>query len=231
MQSFDILRETKPDNTFRVAAIIGKFDLQSDHVQERFVGSFDLPADWSVGMIVGRSGSGKTTIARELFGDAFIEGFEYSASSLLDDLPEGASIEDITRALNSVGFSSPPSWLKPYAVLSNGEKMRCDLARAILSGFDLFAFDEFTSVVDRNVARVGSYAVQKAVRRMKKKFVAVTCHYDVEPWLMPDWVFCTDDMTFRVCPQKKSQKSKSASTGQTVRKSLPFGELLANITI
>ncbi len=104
---------------------------------------------------------------------------------------------DITKALTSVGLASVPSWLKPYAVLSNGEKMRCDLARAILSDSKLFVFDEFTSVVDRNVAKIGSFAMQKAIRKTDKQFIAVTCHYDVEDWLLPDWVFDTNTMTFR----------------------------------
>ena len=115
-----------------------------------------------------------------------------------------------------MGFSSPPSWLKPYAVLSNGEQFRCDLAWALayahcqeltsdtfasvqssgISGSPVpplpgvIAFDEFTSVVDRNVARVGSAAIAKAMSSglIAGRFVAVTCHYDVTEWLQPDWV-------------------------------------------
>jgi GNAT superfamily N-acetyltransferase len=107
--------------------------------------------------------------------------------------------------LTAVGFSSPPAWVKPYAVLSNGEKFRCDLARALLCSGPLVVFDEFTSVVDRTVAQIGSAAVAKTIRHSKKPgfsekpgfsstqfsapgFVAVTCHYDVLPWLEPDWV-------------------------------------------
>src|SRR5262249_1185262 len=48
--------------------------------------------------------------------------------------------------------------------------------------------DEFTSVVDRQVAKIGSHAVQKWVRKKGRKFVAVTCHYDVIDWLQPDWM-------------------------------------------
>jgi hypothetical protein len=33
--------------------------------------------DWQVGVMVGRSGSGKTSIAKQLFPDAYIKGFEY----------------------------------------------------------------------------------------------------------------------------------------------------------
>lgn len=185
---------------------MGSFDLQDNQIEEHFVGSIDLPSNWQIGLIVGASGTGKTTIAKELFKDAYIERFEYTHESILDDMPKNVSVSDITKALTSVGFSSVPSWLKSYSVLSNGEKMRCDLARAILSDNKLFVFDEFTSVVDRNVAKIGSFAMQKAIRRTEKKFIAVTCHYDVEDWLLPDWVFDTNTMTFRSCEGLKKNK-------------------------
>ena len=89
---------------------------------------------------------------RRLAADrAVIDGF--------GDLP----VKQVTHALTAVGFSSPPAWVKPYAVLSNGEKFRCDLARSLLAGGHLVVFDEFTSVVDRTVAKVGSAAVAKAI--------------------------------------------------------------------
>lgn len=165
MQSFDIIRHSEPGETFRVKSVMGTYDMTTKAVTERFTGEIDLPEEWNIGLIVGRSGSGKTTIARELFGEHIISGFEYTHESILDDMPQGVSVEEICKTLCSVGFASPPSWLKPYSVLSNGEKMRCDLARAMLEKRDLFVFDEFTSVVDRNVAQIGSLAIQKAIRR------------------------------------------------------------------
>lgn len=39
-------------------------------------------------------------------------------------------------------------------------------------------------------------AVSKAIRKQDKKFIAVTCHYDVIDYLEPDWIFNTDTMTF-----------------------------------
>lgn len=138
--------------------------MTDSHIMEHFQGDIELPGKWNIGLIVGRSGTGKTTIAKELFGDCVIDGYEYTHDNILDDMPRGVSVTNICKAFVSVGFSSPPSWLKPYAVLSNGEKMRCDLARAILEKRDLFVFDEFTSVVDRTVAQIGSYAIQKAIR-------------------------------------------------------------------
>ena len=49
--------------------------------------------------------------------------------------------------------------------------------------------DEFTSVVDRTVARVGSAALARTVRARGQQFVGVTCHDDVVAWLQPDWVY------------------------------------------
>ena len=109
-------------------------------------------------------------------------------------------IKQIARAFTAVGFSSPPSWIKPYGVLSTGEQFRCDLARAILTADGgLVVFDEFTSVVDRNVARIASAAIAKAVRQrqLSCRFVAVTCHYDVAEWLQPDWVIDMATSTFQ----------------------------------
>jgi GNAT superfamily N-acetyltransferase len=221
MPSFDIIRKSKPNKTFRVASVIGKFDLQSELIEERFVGDINLSKNWQIGLIVGKSGTGKTTIAKELFPDAYITQYEYQEESVLDDMPESCSVQEITNAFNSVGFSSPPSWLKPYSVLSNGQKMRVDLARAILEDNELFVFDEFTSVVDRNVAQIGSFAMQKAIRKTKKKFIAVTCHYDVEDWLLPDWIFNTDTMTFQNLEgQKKNRPSIKFEIFQTSDKSI-----------
>lgn len=208
MPHFDIVKKADPSESFRVKSVMGSYDMTAAHTEEHFSGDIDIPEKWNIGLIVGRSGTGKTTIARELFGDCIINGYEYTHESILDDMPKGASVQEICQALTSVGFASPPSWLKPYAVLSNGEKMRCDLARAILEKRDLFVFDEFTSVVDRNVAQIGSLAMQKAIRRGGQKFIAVTCHADVEPWLMPDWVFNTDTMTFSTKDLEEQKKNR-----------------------
>lgn len=194
--NFDVTRTLNPGASFRAKSIIDRFSIDVDSYTENFTGSINLPDSWNVGLIVGRSGTGKTTIAKELFPDEMQPKFLEPGLTVMDSMPEHCSVDDITKMFNAVGFSSPPSWLKPYNVLSNGEKMRVDLAFALLSNNDITVFDEFTSVVDRQVAQIASYCTQKAVRKRDKKFIAVGCHYDVEDWLMPDWTFCTDTMTF-----------------------------------
>lgn len=194
MPSFDIVRSAEIDKTYRVARIMGDYDVKTEHINEHFKGEIVMPDNWQIGLIVGGSGTGKSTIARELFGDQLITGFEYKAKSVVDDMPKHCSMDEIEKMFYAVGFGSVPNWMKPYSVLSNGEKMRVDLARALLER-DFVVFDEFTSVVDRQVAQTASLAISKAIRRTQKRFIAVSCHSDIIEWLEPDWVFDTNEMT------------------------------------
>lgn len=193
MPNFDIVRKSDIDNTFRVSKVMDDFDVKAEHSTEEFHGEIKFPDNWQIGIIVGGSGTGKSTIGRELFGDLINDDFEYKAKSVIDDMP-GKDIQEIQKMFYAVGFGSVPSWLKPYHVLSNGEKMRVDLARKMLSS-DFVVFDEFTSVVDRQVAKVMSIAISKAIKRYpNKKFIAIGCHFDVIEFLQPDWIFNTDKM-------------------------------------
>lgn len=201
MPKHDVAVECQVPRSFRVDQVRGMFDLKAEKTaREEF--HVELPGDdepWQIGVIVGPSGSGKSTVAREAYGERFVERFEWPHDkAVVDGFDAGLSIKDVTAVLTAVGFSTPPCWVKPYPVLSGGQKFRCDLARALVEdrgrgrpgSQGLVAFDEFTSVVDRTVAKCGSAAVSKAIRKgaIQKRFVAVTCHYDVIEWLEPDWV-------------------------------------------
>ena len=204
-------------DSFRVQQVAGMFDVPiSERAKETF--HVDVPClddDWRIGLIVGPSGSGKSTVAQEMFGDRLYRPADWPKDRAVVDAVGDRPIKEITGLFTTVGFGSPPSWIKPYHVLSGGERFRCDLARALLSAQaargeqpttnneqqttndeqqttnnEVVAFDEFTSVVDRNVARIASATIAKGIRqrRIGCRFVAVTCHYDVAEWLEPDWV-------------------------------------------
>lgn len=193
MPTINIVRETKIEESFRVSQIRGMFDYQKESIRHEWNSNLPIhEKEWSIGLIVGPSGSGKTTLAKEAFKDyRFHEGFEWhDKKSVVDCFPENVDTKTIVGTMNSVGFSSPPHWLKPFAHLSNGQKFRVELARSIIENKTGVVFDEFTSVVDRDVAKIGCAAISKAIRKKEMPpFVAVACHYDIIDWLDPDWVF------------------------------------------
>lgn len=154
----------------------------------------DVPLDeqpWTVGLIIGPSGSGKTTVARELWPWEWEHEPDWPDDrAVIDAFPDTMTASEVTGLLTRVGLGSVPAWLRPYRALSNGEQFRARMARALAEADHTrpVVVDEFTSVVDRQVGQVVSHTVAKAARARKQQFVAVTCHYDVEDWLQPDWV-------------------------------------------
>lgn len=234
MPSFNIIKETKISDSYRVQSVVGAFDLDNAELNEHFTGSIDIEGkQWNIGLIVGGSGTGKTTIAREVFGGKIYAGMPHSGAAVIDDMPKQASVNEITRMFTSVGFASPPNWLRPYEVLSNGEKMRCDLAYALLDGSEMVVYDEFTSVVNRQVAKATSTAIAKCVRRNNKQFVAVSCHDDIIPWLQPDWVYNTDTKRFFFAQANTKDPQltlKYMKYGEQITKG-EYGRYLESITI
>ncbi len=192
MPRVDLVVSTPVSRSPRVKQLEGMFDVPPATTSKKEWHA-DIPFDdrkWSVGAIIGPSGSGKSLIARSLFGTEKVDKcFRWNGKSVIDDFPARYSMDQISKVCNAVGFSTIPAWRRPYKVLSNGECFRVQLARHLLEDPDPIVIDEFTSVVDRQVAKIGAHAVQKFIRRQKRQFVAVSCHEDIVDWLQPDWVF------------------------------------------
>jgi ABC-type uncharacterized transport system YnjBCD ATPase subunit/GNAT superfamily N-acetyltransferase len=183
----------------RVTQVRGLFDLTVEKTS-RLQWSIALPLDerpWNIGLITGPSGCGKSTLARHLWPSQIHRDFSWpTGAALLDGFPAALSIKDVTALLAAVGFSSPPAWLRPYHVLSTGQQFRVTLARLLAEAPELAVLDEYSSVVDRTVAQLGSAALAKSIRQRKQRFIAVTCHDDVEAWLQPDWVYRPAESAF-----------------------------------
>jgi ABC-type lipoprotein export system ATPase subunit len=148
--------------------------------------SADLETDYNVGLIVGASGSGKTTLAKQIFGQDCFESTLDQQTPIIDQLPPHLDYDHCASLLSGVGLTSVPCWIRPVYTLSNGQKARAEACLQMLKPNAVI--DEWTSVVDRNVGKVMSHCVQKHARKMKKKIVLASCHYDVMEWLNPDWI-------------------------------------------
>ena len=100
--------------------------------------------------------------------------------------------------LCGVGLSSVPTWLRRPSQLSNGERARLDICKAIydakVNGNEFVVIDEFTSVVNRDAAKSMSFALQRYARKNGLRLVVASCHFDVVDWLQPDYVFNLNHM-------------------------------------
>lgn len=168
------------------------FDLEAD---------IDLSGDWTIGVVVGPSGSGKSSIGRIIFGEDLTHDYTLNWADnkpIIDEIAPDGDFNEVTGALANVGLGDVPTWLRPFRVLSNGEQFRAGLARVICEKPDKIVIDEFTSVIDRQIAKIGSQAFQKAWRRSnpKGKVVLLTPHYDILDWVQPDWIFDTKTKNF-----------------------------------
>lgn len=205
MQAIDIVIESEVPRTFRTASLESVFDCPIGKKQ-RLEWHVEIPSlddEWSIGMIVGPSGSGKSTVMKQAYGEPI--NWQWPADkALIDALAPDKEMTEVSAALGAVGLNTIPSWARPFHVLSNGEQFRATIARHFLEDErDPIVIDEFTSVVDRQVAQIASNAVQKFIRKNNKRFVAVTCHYDIIEWLQPDWVL---DMATRTVEVRERRR-------------------------
>jgi ABC-type ATPase involved in cell division len=144
--------------------------------------------EFSLGLIIGPSGSGKSLLLKE-FGEE--EKLIWSVDKAV--VSHFSEPIDAVNRLMAVGFNDVRSFVRPYQVLSTGEQFRANLARALKSGA---VIDEFTSTVDRNVAKAASVAIKRYITKAGlKSIVLATCHRDILQWLQPDWYFDTVDGT------------------------------------
>jgi ABC-type lipoprotein export system ATPase subunit len=142
---------------------------------------------WNIMLICGKSGSGKSTILKEI-GNVIPITYDYNKAVISQF--EGYSEEDACDLLNGVGLSSVPNWLRKPNELSNGERARLDIAKSIYDAKGgIVILDEFTSVVNRAAAKSMSFALQRYARQKDLKIVIASCHFDIIEWLNPNYVF------------------------------------------
>lgn len=196
------IHHKSPDyQSYRAACVRSLFNAEASD----FRLEAELPLDaqpWQIGLIVGPSGSGKSSLGSRIWGPEAVRGAERWPKDIpvIDAIaPDaaGGNWQAVTAALSSVGLGDVPAWLRPFHVLSTGERFRASLARLVCEAPARAVVDEFTSVVDRQIAKVGAAAFAKAWRRTGGQAVLLSCHYDIIDWLTPDWIFDTSTGNFR----------------------------------
>lgn len=174
--------------------------------------------------VVGASGSGKSTLLKEFVGYTSSNKYTYDDRAIVSNFesPMVAS-----ERLSAVGLNSMPVWCRPRRVLSVGEGFRADLA---LNLYSYTIFDEFTSTIDRNVAKSTCNGIKRYIDEHNlHNVVFCSCHKDFIPFLQPDIVIDLDEEKVFDC------------RGESLGKPLPYkytkvmpktcGEYLGSIII
>ena len=109
-------------NSYRAARVKSLFNAESG-AEFNLDASLDIDdSNWKLGVIVGPSRSGKSSMGRMIFGpEAFYEPDNWPADRpIVDAIAPDGNFDAVTGALATVSLGSVPCWLRPYYALSNG---------------------------------------------------------------------------------------------------------------
>lgn len=170
-------------------------------------------------------GGGKSTLLKE-FVDYKNNNKAYDNSKAI--VSNFATTREASDKLSAVGLNSMPVWCRPRNVLSVGEGFRADLALNLDS---YTKYDEFTSTIDRNVAKSTCNGIQRYIRENNlTNMVFCSCHKDFIPFLKPNYVIDIDEEKVYDCGDGDclGKTLLSKCMNQTTK---TFGEYLGSIII
>jgi len=173
-------------------------DAEKKSIHQLTINNINIPEDWNIGLIYGSSGSGKTTLVKTLFGEKTFDIEINEDEPILNQMPSDLTYEECANLLSGIGLNSVPCWIRPVKTLSNGQRARAEavllMCRALKG--EIVFIDEWTSVVDRTVAKAMSLCLSKFAKRNNKKIILLSCHYDIIEWLLPDWMIDCNKQEF-----------------------------------
>lgn len=163
--------------------IMESFGIATERLTQRLTGSVSFSApSGTVNFVAGASGCGKSLFLANLDPrwssttvdtKGTIEPAEYSAgwlqplppqATLFGHLAERHGAERAFDALARVGLSEALLFLKPFEMLSRGQRYRAMLADLLLQDHDVWLIDEFCSDLDPLSARIVASRLRETVR-------------------------------------------------------------------
>ena len=176
--------------------VMSSFGISTDRLVQRLTGSVNLVASaGSVTFVAGASGCGKSLFLANLDPDWQMSTVtrrgqvlprDYRAgwlrplppnASLFEYLAERHGAERTFDALARVGLSEALLFLKPFEMLSRGQRYRAMLADLMLGDDDVWLLDEFCSDLDPLSARIVASRLRDTVREEGRiAFVAAANH-------------------------------------------------------
>lgn len=190
----DVRFSTRVERSARVLEIAEAFGIGLEDREFVVFDQLDLDVrQGDVVYITGQSGGGKSVLLRELSrqmkgrGKSVInlDDIQFDMDRpLIDQI--GTDTNDAIRLLGVAGINDAYLYVRKPGELSDGQRYRLRLAKAIEAGAQVWAADEFMAVLDRTSARVIAYSMQKAARRAGATLIVATTHTDLGRDLFPD---------------------------------------------
>ena len=185
---------TRVDRSDRILEVAESFGIGLE--EKEFIVFDNLPLEVKQGDVVyitGQSGSGKSLLLKDLDWQMRERGKKVvnldqieldNTKPLIDQI--GKDTNDAIRLLGSAGINDAYLFVRKPSELSDGQRYRFRLAKAIETGADVWVADEFLAVLDRVAAKVIAYSLQKTARRAGATVIVATTHTDMVPDLGPD---------------------------------------------
>jgi len=151
----------------------------------------------SIILLTGASGSGKSTLLNHIAGAVrepiWVGRGRFPANrAIVDAIAPRGDLSTTLEILTACGLGEPRLWIRQFSDLSDGERFRAGLARAVGKAFGaepgacaIFC-DEFSAILHRRAAKSVAYNLRKLVTRHGLTLVVATTHDDIIEDLQPD---------------------------------------------
>lgn len=186
--------QTRVPRSDRILEVAESFGIGLDDKEFVIFDNLELEVkQGDVVYITGQSGSGKSLLLKELEKQMSERGkkvinldrVEYDDERpIIDQI--GRNTNDAIRLLGTAGINDAYLYVRRPSELSDGQRYRFKLAKAIETGADVWVADEFMAVLDRTAAKVIAYSVQKTARKVGATLIVATTHTDMVQDLGPD---------------------------------------------
>lgn len=199
-KSIEVILQSPVSDNFRckMACDSLDIDIKKKSVHHLKIENINIPENWNVGLVYGASGSGKTTLSKKIFGEDVFKVILDENEPIINQFPQEYNYEQCAELLSGIGLNSVPCWVRPVKTLSNGQRARAEACLLMCQNNGIINIDEWTSVVDRTVAKGMSHCLQKFARKNNKQIILLSCHYDVLEWLIPDWLIDCNEQKFHL---------------------------------
>jgi len=189
--TIDVRYQMKTEITPRTIKVAEAFGLGVDDYKEHVI--YDNvtikigPTD--IVYITGESGSGKSVLLKALEKDLAEEAINMESIKPDPDKPlietVGNSLEEGLELLSRVGLNDAFLFIRRYSQLSDGQRYRYRIAKLVESGKQYWIMDELCATLDRDMAKIVAFNLQKQARRTGKAVIAATTHTDLFEDLAP----------------------------------------------